>query len=595
MIGIQVLIDATLTQVPKYDNLLKERWQSKREFISTRYVNIACSTYNGYPIKQYEFDNSIVLVEGCIYNMDEDSLCARLQEIVYDLGNNKFREKIKSFIEIADGDFIVLIFNKSLNILVVFNDQLGSLPFYYSLNSCRCILGRNLSYILDNSYKIILNREALVEYIIHEFNVGKNTLFNDIFKMTPSQCIVCKVDEKKITVNSNVYTLIDDDFELSNVYTSKVQAINDLREKFYDSISKRVDFFQSKGFRIINTLSGGFDSRAIFGGLIKYTQDFDNVTYQYLRDESDIAKQLISVTKTTSRFYKCSFSNRPNFNNEDIIFKTDGLINTYTNSVCYNDSEWMKEHLFKDDNVLFGGFGGELFRHPYKDITSSPLKFLLLRSSKLHAVSKIFLTSQRRESDFLANSIDRFNYASSHNYAYEAGMKFLYNQYYINYVRGAGEERNRMFIWQVHPMMSHPFVLAIRHRLPLNWASFRLFSEWLSTVNADLLRVAIYGQGNQNYEAYLNSCDARNVSHKAHFFAKKMYLSCVPPLNLPIRLRYTHADDVNRLLLASNVSEVIDIDYLKNILEYIPKEEMIRIHTLLLYLNVLLRKYSYVK
>ena len=104
--------------------------------------NAAClyiTHYEGYPFSLWQTNNQIILLEGIIYNQSIDKIENQLKAIsqcFYDDGDyNKF---VKAFVEAADGDFIVEIWDKHTNRLLLFNNYWGRLSLYYYSRNGMC-------------------------------------------------------------------------------------------------------------------------------------------------------------------------------------------------------------------------------------------------------------------------------------------------------------------------------------------------------------------------------------------------------------------------------------------------------------------------
>jgi hypothetical protein len=76
----------------------------------------------------------------------------------------------------------------------------------------------------------------------------------------------------------------------------------------------------------------------------------------------------------------------------------------------------------------------------------------------------------------------------------ESVYKHLYEEYYRNYVAGAGEDRTRMFVWTAQPLMATSFVQIIRKRIPLRWSNFQFFTDFISRIDSRLLDIPIFGK-----------------------------------------------------------------------------------------------------
>ena len=82
-------------------------------------IVIGSTAYEEYPIEIIDDESSIIIVEGMIYNMED----RQIKELLHDIFNSSskkdnFEEKIRTFQSKADGEFIVVIYDKFKNEIV---------------------------------------------------------------------------------------------------------------------------------------------------------------------------------------------------------------------------------------------------------------------------------------------------------------------------------------------------------------------------------------------------------------------------------------------------------------------------------------------
>jgi asparagine synthase (glutamine-hydrolysing) len=399
------------------------------------------------------------------------------------------KEPIGDFVESSDGDFIILIYRKITGEYVLFNDLTGRLPVYYYFDLKRFVAGRSIPFIIHNIPKVCIDKNALTEFIMNEFLIGKNTLFKDVQRLSPAEIIFVSPanDGLKVVIQKTR----EDNFEEDNAFKNKEEALEALYQECTKATRNRIEKLISKGYHLFNTLSGGFDSRAVFGVMNTITQDFTNVTYEYVQDESSIAKQILERTDTNTRYVKLSFENRVNFQDSPLLFRTGNCVNIYTTSVCYNDALFMKREILKNKDALFGGFGGEHIRHPYYSLPLRPYTYLCFFYPEVpvHALLPVFNVTSSDFKKFMTDTLKQYREKSKNSV-----HRHLYEEYYRNYVVGAGEDRTRMFVWTVQPFMATSFVRIIRKRIPLAWSNFQFFTDFLSRIDSRLLDIPVFGK-----------------------------------------------------------------------------------------------------
>jgi asparagine synthase (glutamine-hydrolysing) len=481
--GIEQSVDHTAT-------LQLETWHEKKEYFNNGIFSVSGSFYKGYPINQFIDDNLIIIYEGIIYNRTNDevfSFCKSIANSSSDV--TLIKNQVGDFVESSDGDFILFVYNKLIGNYIIFNDLTGRLPFYYYFDLKRFIAGRSIPFIVHNVPQIAIDKNALTEFIMIEFLIGKNTFFKDVQRLSPAEIIFIIPTNEGLEIITQ--RTREDCFVTDNSCKNKEEAIEILNQEFTKAARNRIEELTSQGYNLFNTLSGGFDSRAVFGTMNNVTQDFTNVTYEYVQDESVIAKQLLERTDSKSRFVKLSFNNKVNLLDSSLLFRTGNGVNIYTTSVCYNDALFMKREILKNKDCLFGGFGGEYIRHPYYSFPISPYTYLCYSYPEVpvQALLPVFNVTSSGFKKFIMSTLKQYKEKSD-----ESVYKHLYEEYYRNYVVGAGEDRTRMFVWTVQPLMATSFIQIIRKRIPLKWSNFQFFTDFMSKIDSRLLDIPVFGK-----------------------------------------------------------------------------------------------------
>lgn len=488
MIGTSIIAKHSVISEREKAILLKEEWHYIDTIYMSDSISVFASTYRGYPICKWENEDNIFILEGCIYNKADDTLYSEIEDITKSGQVNQ--NNLLRFIESSDGDYIVYIINKLTKDVIVFNDILGGVPVYYIVDRGRLAISRSYSLLCSLEEKIEWDKQSLVEFIALSYNLGSNTFLPNIKRMKPAQCVVYNYNKDTTLYSLEIIDVYKETFEKINPYKTKKEAVKDLAKLFDQACRSRVEYAQHKGYKIINTLSGGFDSRTILGGIEKCTSDYTNLTYEYNRDESVVAKKVLDVIGSKSNYLKMSFRNEPKLKNPRYTYNTDGKINIYTNSVCYNDVLQVKKTLGSEPIFYFGGFGGEFIRHPYYDRKLSAKKYGDFIKPSYKTIASILNVRH----------IDAINHFNDTYLESRVGQQkdnfylWLYNEYYQNLVRCSGEDRTRMFFYTVQPMMAKDFIMAIRHRVPLHWAGFEFYVDFLNELDLRLSSIEVYGK-----------------------------------------------------------------------------------------------------
>lgn len=555
--------------------LQKEPWHKFKKVVEDNNSTIGYSYYDSYSIKDWINGDSVFILEGFIFNIDFNDVERKLNNISSEKSHTKIIEAIASFVNEADGDYVVTIYNRNTQRIIVFNDLLGGMAINFTHTKDHLYLSRSLAYVVINDRQMNLSPTLLSEFVTFGYNVGDHTVFDNIKKLQPATCLISEIE--KSGINVLVRQVVAPNFAIKNQYKTKKEAVKDLRDIFLESCKRRVQYAINNDYVIVNTMSGGYDSRTILGGIESFigNHSYTNLTYEYKQDESEVAQKVLSHVGSSSEYIKLSFPNNPALDNSKLSFETDGKIPIYTNSVCYNDLKFCASNYLHDKKVLyFGGFGGEFIRHPYKAFLQSPKQWGLSFSPSVKLISGIFSCKSEDVSDSL-NSVAVSHYDKGN----EAVAKFYYNEYYQNLVRCSGEERTRMFFNSVQPMMSKDFILAIRNRIPLRWVGFSFYTEFLKEIDPRLVEVELFKSVNIKSPKALLLEDFR---HNLSIVSWGRYM-------LRKYTRYEYKSKPNQIdfsLIENFYNElsnksIIDISYLKSVYDVIGRPAQLRVLTLL--------------
>jgi hypothetical protein len=224
--------------------------------------------------------------------------------------------------------------------------------------------------------------------------------------------------------------------------------------------------------------------------------------------------------------------------------------------------------------LYFGGFGGEYIRHPlFKSIWNASN----IGNKTCPILSEISELCGVRFRDVKEMVKATFNDCDSR----ESFCKMFYDEYYRRYVRGAGEERIRLFYFSVQPLMSKSFILAIRNRVPLDWVGYEFYTNFLKAINPALTQVPLHG-GKPNILSIksLRKFDYKNqsiMSNVLYWFKYKYHLR--------VRIGTMEIDSLLHQLNVDIINKMIDINYLKQHFPSYSLHTQCKIAALLFYLN----------
>lgn len=419
-------------------------------------VLIGSTAYEHYPITCFEDPIFFIVLEGMIYNIDDIIIRKDLFAIANELhGGGLFKETITRFVAHADGEFVVLIYDKQTKDLCVFNDALGRLPFFWYRDDEILTFSREIKFAYPFIGQITFNRTTIMEYLLYEFALGERTLIEGIERLLPATLLVYNGSSHKLS-KEQVLPLTFEPEEKDR--KSPQENIEDLTRSFLEGLRYRVEKLGSK--KSIISLSGGLDSRATLAGLSACGIKPRGITYNTAPEN---ARELGYTQQIADLFdvplTHLTPSKEPD--HEDYLryvamidaAQPIDLVNVV------NIEEQLVLHEGSDVVYYTGLYGGELLR--YLNVTSGLgsdddlVQFLLTTPDQYrYAHEKVCAMLQISEDEMqqhlrahIATYPEKNPYAKYIHFKFEKDYKWA----------GPGEDRNRLFFWTVTPFYSRGF------------------------------------------------------------------------------------------------------------------------------------------
>ncbi len=194
-------------------------------------ISMFISYYNGYPYKVFKNDKWIVILEGMIYNLSDEEIKNRCEEIASKfVDNNDFLNAIRQFINICDGDFI---FRSMISNQINISDLmiiLGRLPIYYSNDSEIFIISRDIKTNLEFGTKIEFDLAGITEFLILGYSLGNKTYFRNIRKLEPYQALL--IEDLSDVKKYNLKDTSEIHYGANKVKTPREETLLKLKDTF---------------------------------------------------------------------------------------------------------------------------------------------------------------------------------------------------------------------------------------------------------------------------------------------------------------------------------------------------------------------------
>jgi hypothetical protein len=509
MIGTHTIIGKnSKVDITQLSFLKLEPWFKVDQIDAFDNISMFISHYYGYPYTIFNDEMWTIMVEGMIYNLSDKEIKSKCELIANNfINNDNYIDKIKEFTCFCDGAFIIQIYDKKAGKYLVFNDYLGRLPLYYSNEENNIIISRSIKTQLEFASKIELDLTGIVEFLMLGFTFGEKTLFKNISRLEPFQAIIIE-DFNRIN-NFQIINTCEISYNRKKNGLTKKYLLEKLSNQFIHDTKNRLNRLRENGYEINSDLSGGFDSRALIGALSKFDKDIKYFTYEYIQDESVEAQKIFNELGAPGKYIKLKFDNVLDVDSiTELVYKTDGLVDYLTTSICYNDASSIKYHLDQDNKFAhFGGYGGEFIRVPTKIFFNSV--YYGFRNRFYSSITMDNAISLFNSNLFIKDEISDY-FDKNYRYNKEGQLRKFFYEY--SKLPLAGEERERLFYWTVHPMWSKNWIRTIYEEVPLRWTGFKFYINFMKKIQEKLLSVPIYKRDDLNMTSQrsINNYEKKN-------------------------------------------------------------------------------------
>jgi asparagine synthase (glutamine-hydrolysing) len=192
----------------------------------------------------------------------------------------------KEALEKMNGQFAFAIWDKHKEEIFLARDRVGIRPLFYHYNNGEFSFGSEIKAIFENpAIPREFNAEALAQVFTFWTTITPNTVFKDIFELSPGHCMT--VNKKGINIEKYWELRFD---KVNNSYTCINEAVEEFDKLFADAVKLRL----RADVEVAAYLSGGIDS-SITTAYIKQIEpevlntfsigfqedEFDETTYQF--------------------------------------------------------------------------------------------------------------------------------------------------------------------------------------------------------------------------------------------------------------------------------------------------------------------------
>lgn len=469
-------------------NLAKMKHYSNYEAsvaVSDEKVLIGYSGYEYYPFKYIKSGDIDIAIEGNIYNLSDVEIKATLSKIALDQA--ELRENVCEFISQAQGEFIVVIYNKVKRTLLVFNDALGRLPIYYYASPQIILVSKEIKFIIPYLTKVTFDKNSLAEYLIFRFPLENKTLIKDICRLPPATMLFVDLNKGVEKIKQILsWNLDSESYDFSNIENTTSNLVS----TFLDATKQMSEF--SKNKTMVVSLSGGYDSRTVLAGFSRVGAK--PIAFTFINDryksELPVAKEITRILNIKHEIIPVSNATEYSIKQMQwLAYLKDGL-NSVNHFGALEFAQTISNY-FKGEIIEFSGQNG--------DEIIAPLGYNPSINSLKQLVEKIYSTDRRFSLEEVSlllemdkNKIrDRFESLLDSYPEKTFEGKFKHFKIFEKVFKWdfEGESRDRFTHWQTTPFLPHKFFAEIM-KLPESVKKGRSFyRRFLSRINSECSEV----------------------------------------------------------------------------------------------------------
>ena len=240
-----------------------------------------------YHIDRYDgcvyFDGYIEDLTGTIANMNKNGIPisgTTTAEQLFSL----YRVYGADMVKHIHGAFVIVLFDKIKNKIVMMRDRFGCKPIYYTmLGSAFFIASEIKAFIGLPGFEPAVNHHALEQYLSFQFSPLAETFFSGVYKLLPAHTLI--FDQQTITTE-RYYTV---DYKPVETTLERASTVLD------GVIMKAVDDVRNSYDDVGAFLSGGVDSGYLAAANNKgktFTVGFDNTNFNEIAEAKQLSDQL---------------------------------------------------------------------------------------------------------------------------------------------------------------------------------------------------------------------------------------------------------------------------------------------------------------
>ncbi|MHC4609716.1 MAG: asparagine synthase-related protein [Planctomycetota bacterium] len=249
--------------------------------------------YPEYPVQYFETAESIVYLEGRVYNKDAGRLESELADIaaraLQDAGNAL--ALIKPWALESEGEYIVAIACPARRMCLIFTDPMGRLPLYYYADDTCLLVARECKFIQQLKPRPGFDRIGWAEFLSLRHLVGRRTLFEDVHRAVGAVLLGGGIEHGRL--HGSVTPLVRFNFDEKDTSGRSLPDYASELADMFGALCRQRGTHPDVTDNIVS-LSGGKDSRVVAAVMAKEGIRCTAATYL---DAHGVAKADVAVAE----------------------------------------------------------------------------------------------------------------------------------------------------------------------------------------------------------------------------------------------------------------------------------------------------------
>ena len=280
------------------------------------------------------------------------------------------------FVEKIVGQFAIFFLHQRTEKAYLIRDRLGQKPLFYYKDKEKLLFGSNLKSLVKLLGGSKVSDNSIYEYLNLGVVTSPNTIFENIYKVEPSQIIEIDLKNLDSTIKNYYWNL--ENYYDNNIFNDNV---------FYNLLIDSVKLRNESDVPVANFLSGGIDSTLITKLQTEFNDTINTFTVGYEDKKYDETEwsDLVSNKYSTNHMVKYLNINEI----ESFIDKSIEIFDEPYSDPSIVPSYTISKLIAQKYKVALSGDGGDELAFGY-DRTSNVLNSLNINENFLNYVFKLY-------------------------------------------------------------------------------------------------------------------------------------------------------------------------------------------------------------